>query len=129
MAAAAEIYAKRQKLSQDSIDYAHDIKIEALRQIGEMLKQTERHPPGPEKQDQSTATTDPQPTLSDLGLTRDQASLAQKLASLPAEQFNQVRAGTMAVTAALREVRRATAKPAPAMTGQYRVLYADPATA
>ena len=38
IASAAEVYIKRQKLSQESIDYAHDIKIEALAQLGKMLK-------------------------------------------------------------------------------------------
>ena len=33
VAATAEIYAKRQKLSQESTDYAHDMKIEALRNM------------------------------------------------------------------------------------------------
>ena len=34
----AEIYAKRQGLSEEAISVAHSIKIEALRQIGMMLK-------------------------------------------------------------------------------------------
>ena len=33
LAHAAEIYAKRQKLSQESIDYAHEIQIDALKRI------------------------------------------------------------------------------------------------
>lgn len=35
MAHAAEIYAKRQKMSDEAIGHAHSIKIEATRQLGE----------------------------------------------------------------------------------------------
>ena len=43
VAAAAEIYAKRQQLGQDAIDYAHSIKIEALRQLGELLREAPKN--------------------------------------------------------------------------------------
>ena len=42
MAAAAEIYAKRQKMSEENVLYATSIKIEALRQLGNMLKENIR---------------------------------------------------------------------------------------
>jgi len=55
------------------------------------------------------------------------SALAQKLADLPDEQFENVKAGTASVAQAIREVERAKRPTAelPA-TGRYRVLYADP---
>ena len=42
IAKAAEIYTKRQHLGEESIRYATEIKMEALRQLGNMLKATPR---------------------------------------------------------------------------------------
>jgi hypothetical protein len=36
VAVAVETYARRQKMGQDAIDYAHAIKTEALAQLGRM---------------------------------------------------------------------------------------------
>ena len=43
MASAAEVYAKRQKLSQESISRATSIKVEALRQLGNMIKNSPKN--------------------------------------------------------------------------------------
>ena len=48
-------------------------KIRAERRLGEILKGTEKHPPGPDKKDRSLSGTDLPPTLSDLGLTKRSA--------------------------------------------------------
>jgi N6-adenosine-specific RNA methylase IME4 len=129
IAAAAEIYARRQKLSQESIDYAHDIKIEALAQLGRMLKETPRNVgavgslvTGSKRE----PLKDDTPTLADLGLDKKTSSLAQKLAALPAEQFEQVKAGAASITQAIREVTHAQRPPSPSPKGKYRVFYADP---
>ena len=131
IAGAAETYAKRQKLSQESIDYAHDIKIEALAQLGRMLKDTPKATgaagPGRGKAGAKAgpAFTD-NPTLAELGLDKKTSSLAQKLAELPPEQFEQVKAGTASVAQAIREVTHARRKPVAVPKGTYRVIYADP---
>lgn len=125
VATAAETYAKRQSLGQEAIDYAHDIKIEALSQLGRMLKATPRHPPGPDKTDRSQNGTDLPPMLSDLGLDKKTSSIAQKLASLPPEQFEHVKAGTASIAQAIREVNAARPR-VDAPVGTYRVIYADP---
>jgi hypothetical protein len=49
-----------------------------------LLKETERHPPGPEKKVRSPQATEP-PKLKDLGITKKESSEAQLLASLPKE--------------------------------------------
>jgi len=131
VATAAEIYAKRQQLSQDSIDYAHDIKIEALAQLGRMLKDTPKAKGGEHGgkariDGTRSEPSNPTPTLADLGLDKKTSSIAQKLAALPAEQFEQVKAGTASIAQAIREVTHAQRPAIVAPTGTYRVIYADP---
>jgi hypothetical protein len=43
LARAAEVYARRQKLSQEAIDHATAIKVEAMTLMGEMLKAAEKN--------------------------------------------------------------------------------------
>lgn len=43
MARAAEVYARRQKLGDDAVKYAHAIKIEAMTLLGEFLKRAEKN--------------------------------------------------------------------------------------
>lgn len=95
MAHAAEVYAKRQKLSQEAIDYAHEIKIEALRLLGEYIKANPkaqgtrgqmhgRDVSGgsvlvpPEKQQP--------PTLVDLGISKRESAYSQRLAKMADEK-------------------------------------------
>jgi len=86
-------------MSQESIDYAHDIKIEALAQLGRMLQETPKATGaaglgrGKAGAKAGPAFTEA-PTLADLGLDKKTSSIAQKLAALPPEQFEQVKAGT-----------------------------------
>lgn len=85
----------REDAIQCAVNYAYSIKIEALRKLGEMLKETPRNQGGNPKQ-LSTSTKREQvetPTLEELGVTRKEASIAQKLASLPKDQFEEVKAG------------------------------------
>jgi len=75
LAAAAEIYAKRQQLSQESIDYAHDIKIEALAQLGRMRREAPKATGGEHggrsKIDGTRrGPSNPTPTNRDLGLDK-----------------------------------------------------------
>lgn len=95
MATAAEVYAKRQKLSEESINYATNIKVEALRQLGMMLKATERNK-GERGQftggNQKELPAAP-PTLSELGIDKKVSSLAQKIADLSEDEIKQVKEG------------------------------------
>lgn len=111
VAAAAEIYAKRQKLSQDAIDFAHSVKIEALRRVGEMLKETPKNVgavPG-KTGSKGKPVLDDTPTLADLGLDKKTSSIAQKLADLPEAEFKQVRDGHETISKAIAAVK--TIKP------------------
>jgi len=128
MAHAAEIYAHRQKLGEEAIGYAHSIKTEALRKLGGILKVTPRHLGGkPVVGDDRLGKP---PTLKELTISRDISVLAQKLAALPAEVFEQVRDRSKTLTAALSALRRQSIKAdlveRELPRGRYRVIYADP---
>jgi N6-adenosine-specific RNA methylase IME4 len=125
LALTAAEWAKRKGMGEEAIQYARSYALEAERKMGEMLRATERHPPGP---DRLRRVTDPPPTLADLGVTKRESAEAQRLADLPVEVFEEVRAGKKTRTAAKREARRdavtRTVQELPA--AKYRVLYADP---
>ena len=102
ISSAAEIYAKRQKLGEEAIGYATEIKLEALRQLGNMLKETERSI-GTRGQlkgkniSGSTVIEPPDhtpPTLDDLGIDKKISSLSQKIADLTDEEFETIKAAT-----------------------------------
>jgi hypothetical protein len=42
MASAAKVYAKKAKLGDEAIRYANEIRVEALKLLGDMLKQTKQ---------------------------------------------------------------------------------------
>jgi len=45
--------------------------------MGEMLKETERAKPGPDKKDRSSASTE-SPTLSEIGVSKNESARAQR---------------------------------------------------
>lgn len=107
MAHAAAIYAKRQKLSQDAIDYANSVKIDAMRLMGEFLALAEKNK-GSAGQGRpkigGTKTVPPkneQPTLAEAHITKNESSLCQKLAKLAKdepEQFEAIRESKVPVS-------------------------------
>lgn len=108
-AAAAEIYARRQKLGEEASDLALSIKIEALRKLGGMLEQTPRAS-GVKKAgtvlggSKVELPKNDAPTLAELGLTKKESALAQKLNALPEEDYQQVRDGNISVAKAIAAV-------------------------
>lgn len=79
----------RQARDTELIQYATEIKVRAERRCGELLitsaERGERAGKGNPELQMSNGSTFA--TLADLGLTRDQSSRYQKLAAMPAEQF------------------------------------------
>jgi len=112
IAHAAKVFARRQALGQEAIDYAHDIKISAMRLLGEIL-QAEKADGGLVGGRRTDLVpfrhqVDDRPTLADLGLTKKESSLAQKIAALPEEEFAQVKAGAMTVVDAINHRAQGT---------------------
>jgi len=88
MAHAAEIYAKRQKLSDESILYAHQIKVDALVLLGEFLKQMPKNKgakAGGKRGSLRGYLREPRdktPTLKASNITKRESRTAQRLATL-----------------------------------------------
>lgn len=130
MAEAATIYAKRQQLGQEAVLYATSIKVEALRQLGNMLKETPRAAGGQPYQSTGNAALPVEqlpPTLADLGLDKKTSKLAQDIARLPEAEIERVKLGVITLHQAARQLKRDEyLKTPPLPTDKYRVIYADP---
>jgi len=100
VAIAAEILAKRQKMGEEAINYATSIKVEALRQLGFMLKETERAKGGEQYHTTGNSEEPVLPTLSDLGLDKKTSKLAQDVASLSEEKLEKVKQGVISLSKA-----------------------------
>lgn len=110
VARAAEIYAKRQHLSDEAIGQATAVKVEAMRKLGEILQAAPkaigtaglgRPKLGGTKMEPPKSDA---PTLDELGLTKKESAVAQKLASLPEKEFEQVRDGSLTIAKAIAAV-------------------------
>ena len=105
------------------------IKIEAMRKLGEMLKVKPNAKPG-RKTDMCSTVEHISESLKELGIDRKVAMVAQQLAAMPDQQFEQVRDGTKTLTAALSALRKQSIKAdlveRELPRGRYRVIYADP---
>lgn len=109
IASAAEIYAKRQHLGDEAIKYATSIKVEALAQLGRMLKETPRARPAigsiviGNKREPMKDTE--RPTLEQLGLDKKTSKLAQDIAELSEEQLEKVKAGVITISKAQKQTQ------------------------
>ena len=101
MAHAAQIYARRQALGEEAMAFALAIKFEAMRKLGEILQGNGIHRGGSKFRGG---------ILNDLGIDGKTSMMAQQLAALPAEQFEQVRDRSKSLTAAMSELRQQNIK-------------------
>tara|TARA_R110000868_G_scaffold410334_1_gene698015 strand:+ start:592 stop:1371 length:780 start_codon:yes stop_codon:yes gene_type:complete len=111
VAAAAEIYARRQHLSDEAEQMARTVRVEALCKLGGMLQAAPKND-GARGVGKSGVPLR-NPTLDELGLTKKESALAQKLASLPEKAFQQVRDGHVTVAKAIAAVEVAKKLSAP----------------
>lgn len=118
VARAAEIYAKRQHLSESAISQATSVKVEAMRKLGEILKATPKAKTRMNGKNFDGTKKEPSkndaPTLEELGLSKKESAVAQQLASLSEEAFEQVREGSVTISKALAAVNADKQKPTPA---------------
>lgn len=108
VAAAAEILAKRQKLGVEAITYATAIKVEALAQLGRMLKEMPKNHGANGTIVTGTRrvpVTDDTPTLTELGLDKKTSKLAQDVAALPDEELEKVKQGVASLSQAQKSIR------------------------
>ena len=128
IAHAAYIYAVRQQLGEEAKGYAHSIKYEACRKLGGILAVTPLN--AGSRGIGKSGVTLANPTIEELGIDKRVSWLAQKLAVLPAEVFEQVRDRSKTLTAALSALRKQSIKDdlveRELPRGRYRVIYADP---
>lgn len=102
VAIAAEVYAKRQQLGEEAVQYATSIKVEALAQLGRMLKETPRNT-GAAGMDLRAVPKENrpkayEPTLAEMGLDKKTSKLAQDIAALPEEKLEAVKSGLIALS-------------------------------
>lgn len=133
VAAAQEVFAKRQKLGEEVIGYAHAIKTRALAKLGELLAAMEKASGGQtggraKKIDGTRAAPSiSTATLSDLGVDKKTSAIAQQLAALPEAVREAIAQREDTLAQARRrqkaeEIRKVVSLP----DAKYRVLYADP---
>lgn len=92
-----------------------------------MLKETERHLPGPDKEDRSPIVTDPPPTLADLGITKKTSADAQKLADMTDEEVQIIADREQSLSQVLRKKKKEQVRQEVQLPSEkYRVVYADP---
>ena len=107
----------RQAKDTAMVEWATEIKVRAERRCGEMLKKSAENGERATRQihrgSMSHDTTCP-PTLTDLGITRDESSRYQKLADLPEKHFETAiavaksTAGQVTTAAMLRTAKQQT---------------------
>jgi len=113
VAAAAEIYVRRQNLGVEAEKLAASVKVDALRKLGEMLKAAPKAKGvrGQLKGRNSSGGTDLLPpenqaeTLAELRIDKRTSAVAQKLAELPEAAFEQVREGNETMAKALAKAK------------------------
>jgi N6-adenosine-specific RNA methylase IME4 len=137
IATSAEVFARRQKLGEEAIAYATSIKIEALRQLGDMLKDTPRAAARFDDGNKKVPSLNDNPTLADLGLDKKISSLAQQVAELSDDEVEKVKNGACTLTRAVTDLKKSqkkqnifdyteTVKSLPPSEKVYNVIYADP---
>lgn len=110
IATATLIFAKRQKAGREIELQITAFMVDALKQLGDMLKETPRNK-GTRAAGGDTGGTimeppDNTPTLAEMGLDKKISKLAQDIAVLPEEIFNNVKSGKMTAHEAMKEVRK-----------------------
>jgi N6-adenosine-specific RNA methylase IME4 len=138
VAIAAETYAKRQKLGSEIELQATSIKVEALRQLGNMLKDAPKNKGtranGGDTGGAIIEPPDDTPTLAEMGLDKKISKLAQDVAKLTDDEIEKVKTGVTTASQLLRRVRRETKmqeisegnRPLDTQDKKYSVVLADP---
>ena len=115
VAAAQEIFAHRQRLGDEIVGYAHQIKIYALAKLGELLAEMPKATGtrGQLRGKESSGGYNVEPpeshdtsTLAELGLDKKTSMVAQQLADLPTPVRDAIASREITLSAARREQKR-----------------------
>jgi site-specific DNA-methyltransferase (adenine-specific) len=112
IARAAEVFARRQRLSEEAIEYATAVKIDARTMMGEFLKQAPKNQGANGSKvtgSKREPVKDQTPTLADAGISKRESSDAQLLATAKEESpklYEEVRAGKKKVSHVRVEMKR-----------------------
>lgn len=128
-----ELYA-RQAQDDALIERATKIKIRAERRAGQMLREAAEKgmratPAGnvnPSNKKVSPQSTPSPATLGEIGISRNESSRWQKVASIPEMKFEEQLEAGSSVTEMLRQVKKEERPNIPSPEGKYRIIYADP---
>jgi hypothetical protein len=117
IASAAKMFAQKHKLGKEAVASAREIEMEAEFKLGELLKQMDKNKGEKGRfKPSNTGTTCGEvpapPTYNEIGIGYKEASEAQQLASLPAEEKEKVKRGIVSKKKALESVKKkSTSKP------------------
>ncbi len=102
-AAAAAEYARAEKLGDEAIHYAEEVKVRAARRAGELLAQMNEKATGTRGKVQAgmkgyaesgdtrrASPVEPPPTLKEMGITPKESARWQKIAAIPEERFEAI---------------------------------------
>lgn len=114
LAHAAEVYARRQKLGNEAIDYARAVVVDAMTMMGEMLRTEPKNPGtrtagGGKGAGGSIKAPPATPKLADLGISKKESAAAQTLATIKKKApalHDKIKDGKTTVAKAKVEVRR-----------------------
>jgi phage N-6-adenine-methyltransferase len=103
LALTAADWARRKGIGEEAVQYARSYALDAERKMGQMLIEAPKAKGTRERIERTEhggykvkpPSNDSPPTLRDIGLTKRDSSQAQKLARLPEEKFQEVKAGTL----------------------------------
>jgi len=103
LALTAADFAKRRDMGREAIRYATSYAIQAERKMGEMLASTERAPVGRKRIGTPEVPISDVPTLTEMGITKNESSRAQKLATIPEDIYEQVLDGDLTINDAIKK--------------------------
>lgn len=124
VAAAQEVFAHRQRMSEQVTGYAHQIKIYALAKLGELIAAAQEA--GEISSKGRPRKSSIAEHLSGIGIDRKTSAVAQQLATLPMPVRDAIASKEKTLAQARREQRLSQVEPVELPAGKFRVLYADP---
>ena len=139
LALTAADWARRKGMGEEAIQHCRSYALDAERKMGQMLAATERakgtDKAGKTRIDGTRKVPSIAPlTLADIGISKNESSLAQSLAEMPSEKFDEIKTGKVTKARAIKAVRKLKSKAEQVRKikayappeGKFSVIVADP---